>query len=128
MAPLSASLISMLLPFFSEDTIALKEQFVVMYLNKGNRVLGIYKLSNGGITGTVMDIRLVFSIALKVAAVSIILAHNHPSANLKPSLQDTSITKQIKEAGNLLNIQVLDHLILSPIKGEYYSFEEEAIL
>ncbi|PQV56112.1 RadC-like JAB domain-containing protein [Sediminibacterium magnilacihabitans] len=117
-----------LLPFFHQETIALKEQFIVMYLNKGNRILGVYRLSDGGMTGTVMDIRLVFSIALKIASVGIILAHNHPSANLKPSLQDISLTKQAKEAGSLLNIQVLDHLIVSPIKEEYYSFGEDGIL
>lgn len=119
---------TVLLPFFSKATIALKEQFVVMYLNKGNKVIGVYQLSSGGITGTVMDIRLVFCIALKTVATGIILAHNHPSGNLNPSPQDISMTERIMEAGNLLNIQVLDHLILSPIKGEYFSFKEEGVL
>ena len=78
--------------FFPSETIALQEKFVVMYLNRCNRVLGVYPLSTGGITGTMVDIRLILSVALKVAATGIILAHNHPSGNLQPSSADKDLT------------------------------------
>ena len=104
----------------------LVEQFKVLYLNTANRVLGLYQLSSGGITGTVADPRLVFAAALKINAVSLILCHNHPSGNLKPSIADEQLTQKIKGAGQLLDIKVLDHLILTPYG--YYSFADEGIL
>ena len=110
--------------FFPPDTIALQEKFVVMYLNRCNRVLGVYPLSTGGITGTMVDIRLILSVALKVAATGIILAHNHPSGNLQPSSADKMLTQKIKEACSFLDISVMDHIILNP-KGEYASFADE---
>lgn len=113
--------------FFPENLIALKEVFVVVYLNRCNRVIGVYELSSGGITGTVVDIRLVLGIALKVVATSIILAHNHPSGNLKPSRADELLTNKIKQAALYMDIQVSDHLILSSIEG-YYSFADEGLV
>ena len=110
--------------FFPSETIALQEKFVVMYLNRCNRVLGVYPLSTGGITGTMVDIRLILSVALKVAATGIILAHNHPSGNLQPSSADKMLTQKIKEACSFLDISVMDHIILNP-KGEYASFADE---
>lgn len=74
-----------LVELFPEETICLQEQFVVLYVNRANRVLGSYQLSKGGITGTVADVRLILSVALKTLASGLILAHNHPSGNLKPS-------------------------------------------
>ena len=113
--------------FISQNTIALQEHFIVMYLNRANRVLGVYKLSNGGITGTVADPRLILGIALKIAATGIILAHNHPSGNLKPSTADEQITKKIKTAAAFMDILVTDHLILSA-NGEFYSFADEGLM
>ncbi len=116
-----------LLKFFPEDTIALNETFVVGYLNRANRLIGVYELSKGGITGTVADPRLVLSVALKTAATGIILAHNHPSGNLQPSSQDKDITKKIQEACKLLDITLLDHLIVVS-DGAFYSFADEGQL
>ena len=116
-----------LINFFPAETIALQETFVVMYLNRANRVIGVYPMSKGGITGTVVDIRLLMSVALKVAATSIILAHNHPSGNLKPSVQDKELTKKIQDACKYFDISVTDHLIISHA-GEYYSFADNGLL
>ena len=117
-----------LVEFFPKDTISLQEKFVAMYLNRANRVLGVYQLSTGGLTGTVADIRLVLSVALKTAATGIIIAHNHPSGNLKPSVADLEITRRIKEGGKILEIVLLDHLIISPIGRSYYSFADDGLL
>ena len=87
-------------------------------------MLGIYPLSKGGVTGTVVDAKLVFSVALKCNASNLIIAHNHPSGNLKPSEADKSLTLKLKKAANLLDITLLDHLILS--KEGYYSFQDES--
>ena len=111
---------------FPQDTICLQEQFVVLYLNRANRVIGSYQLSKGGITGTIADVRLILSVALKTLATGLILAHNHPSGNLKPSEADVSLTNKIKEAAKLMDIQVLDHIILSDCG--YFSFADEKIL
>ncbi len=110
--------------FFDPETIALQEQFMVMYLNRSSRVLGIYPLSKGGITGTVADIRLILSVALKIAATSIILAHNHPSGSVRPSGTDIELTHKITEAARLMDIKVLDHIILTG-EGIYYSFGDD---
>lgn len=113
--------------FFSEEIIRLQEEFLVMYLNNGNRVLGVHKLSKGGLTGTIADIRLILGTALKTAACSIILCHNHPSGTLKPSISDIEITKKIIEAGKFMDIRVLDHLIISP-DDRYISLSEEGLI
>lgn len=114
--------------FFSDDTISLQESFIAMYLNRANRVIGVYPVSTGGITGTVADTRLILSVALKVVATAIILVHNHPSGNMTPSNADMSLTQKIKVAASYMDIQVTDHLILSPEVGCYYSFAEEGLL
>lgn len=99
------------------------EESVLLCLNRANKVLGWVKISAGGMHGTVMDQKVIFSIALKCCASAIVIAHNHPSGSLRPSEQDIRITKTIKEGGRLLDIQLIDHLILS---GEgYYSFADE---
>ena len=113
--------------FYPIETIALQEKFVAMYLNRANRVIGIYELSTGGITGTVADIRLILGVALKTAASSIILAHNHPSGNLQPSIQDKSLTEKIKKAAELIDVMLQDHIIIAP-NGRYYSFMDEGEL
>ena len=89
------------------------EYFYVLYLNRSNHLLGVHQLSKGGFTGTVIDVRVVYQVALKACACSIILAHNHPSGNLTPSDADQQITRKIKDAGKILEIQVLDHLIVT---------------
>ncbi len=90
------------------------EEFKVLLLNRANRVLGICQISQGGITGTVVDVKLILQYALKANASSIIMAHNHPSGNLMPSEADIQITRKIKEAGKLIDLSVLDHLIIAP--------------
>jgi len=114
--------------FFPQELIQLQEQFVVMYLNRANRIIGIYRLSTGGLTGTVADPRLILGTALKVAATAIILSHNHPSGNLKPSRQDEELTNKIKEACYYMDISLSDHIILSPIDGDYLSFADEGLI
>jgi DNA repair protein RadC len=102
------------------------EEFWILYLNYSNKVIAKSQLSKGGITGTVVDIRIVFKIALEQNATSIILSHNHPSGKLQPSDADITITKKIKMAGQQLDIPVLDHLIITE-KG-FYSFNDNGIL
>jgi len=112
-----------LINWFEEDTLALQEQFVVLYLNRANRVLAAYDASRGGLTGTIADPRLIMSTALKVAAAGLVISHNHPSGSLKPSEADIHLTEKIKGAGKLLDIQLVDHIILS--RDDYYSFADE---
>lgn len=108
------------------NIIEYQEEVKVVLLNKSNIVLGIYEMSKGGISGTVVDNRIILGVALKCNASNIILVHNHPSGNLNPSDADKSITKRLKEACNLLDISLLDHLIIT--NTGYYSFNDEAIL
>lgn len=124
----SADAYTLLLEAYNPDTIALQEQFAVLYLNAGNKVLGVYRASTGGITGTICDIRLVLTVALKVAATSMIISHNHPSGTLRPSRADEELTQKLKEAAKLMDLKVLDHLIISPLHGEYLSFADEGLL
>lgn len=101
------------------------EEFWVLFLNNSNKVIYKTQISKGGITGTVVDIRIVFKLALEHNATSIILSHNHPSGKLQASEADIQITKKIKEAGKNLDIQVLDHVIIT--EKSYYSFVDEGI-
>ena len=107
--------------------IAMQECFKLMLLNNGNRVKGIVEISTGGITGTLVDLRIVFAVALKSLTTAIIVAHNHPSGTLLPSHNDKALTRKIKEAGLLLDIKLLDHLIITP-EGKYFSFADEGLL
>jgi DNA repair protein RadC len=111
---------------WSEGKIELREEFYILLLNRANGVLGWSLIGAGGLTGTVCDPRLVFSIALKCLACSIILAHNHPSGNTQPSSSDIQLTKNLYEGGKLLEITVLDHLILTA-EG-FYSFADEGLI
>ncbi len=108
------------------DTIELQEEFKILLLNRANEVLGIYPLSKGGITGTVVDSRLIFAVALKCNATGIILCHNHPSGNLKPSDNDITLTRSIKKCADFLDITLIDHLIIT--KNGFYSFSNEGKL
>jgi DNA repair protein RadC len=111
---------------WDEGKMDLVEQFKVLFLNRANRVLCLFNVSSGGITGTVADPRIIYTAALKVNAVSLVLSHNHPSGSLKPSRQDEELTQKIKSAGSFLDIKVLDHVILS--SEGYYSFADEGLL
>ncbi|HSD08174.1 JAB domain-containing protein [Flavobacterium sp.] len=103
-----------------------QEQVKVILLNRANIVLGIYELSKGGVSGTVVDIKIILAIALKCNASSIVIVHNHPSGNLEPSQPDKSITQRLKEASKILDLTLLDHLIIT--KEGYYSFSDNGIL
>lgn len=102
------------------------EEFWILYLNNSNKIIKSAQLSKGGITGTLVDVRLVFKEALQLGAVGIILAHNHPSGTLKPSHADIQLTKKLKVAGESLDIKVLDHLIVT--EKAYFSFADENLL
>ena len=112
---------------WSQDEIAVRESFKVMYLDRSNQVKGFFTACEGAIDAAIADIRLVFGVALKSGATSIILAHNHPSGKLVPSSADMKLTNRMVEAGRILDIAVLDHLILS-YEGGYYSFADEGTL
>ena len=122
----SSDVYEILLHYWDLDKIDLLEEFKVLFLNRSNRVLQIYNVSSGGITGTVADPRLILAAALKVAACSMMLAHNHPSTSLKPSKADEELTSKIKYAAQFHDIKVLDHLIVS--SGGYFSFADEGVL
>lgn len=109
------------------DTIELFESFKVVFLNNANVVKGISTISTGGIAGTIVDIRLIFATALKTLSTAIILTHNHPSGVIVPSKADLQLTKKIVAAGELLDIKVLDHIIVTP-HGSFYSFANEGKL
>jgi DNA repair protein RadC len=111
---------------FDADHIEWVEEFVVIALSRSNKVMGFYKVSQGGISGTVADTRVIMQFALLSNACSIIIAHNHPSGNLKPSRQDEELTNKIRHAGNILDIKVLDHIILT--SEGYYSFLDNGLM
>jgi len=102
------------------------EEFHILFLNRSNRIISKVKISQGGINGTVTDVRLIMKKAIQFLASGIIVAHNHPSGNLNPSESDSKITQKIKDAGNLMDIQLLDHLIIS--EKDYYSFADNGLL
>ncbi len=102
------------------------EEFWLLLLNRANRVIKKHKISLGGVHGTVADPKIIFKTALEELASGIIVAHNHPSGNLTPSQQDIDLTRKLKEAGKLLEIQLLDHLIVAG--KQYYSFADEGLL
>ena len=108
------------------DIIEFQEESKVILVNRANFVLGIYTLSRGGISGTVVDIRIILSVALKCNATGIILIHNHPSGNLTPSDADKVITKKLKKACEMIDQNLIDHLIIS--KESFYSFSNSGIL
>ncbi len=105
------------------DQFELYESFYVLFLNRANRVLGYRCISQGGVSGTLVDPKAIFQAALLSNASAIILSHNHPSGNLTPSEADTRITNKIKSAGEFLEIQVIDHLILG--EDRFYSFADD---
>lgn len=112
---------------WDKGTIGFQESFKIVLLNKSNKVKGVYQISQGGITGTLVDIRILFAVILKTLSVGIILTHNHPSGKLQASQCDKQITEKIKKASQLFDVKLLDHIILTP-SGSYLSFADEGIL
>ncbi len=119
----STSVFELLQPILGELE---HEEFWIVYLNNSNKVLHTAQLSKGGITGTLVDVRLVMKQALDLSAVALILAHNHPSGAIRPSEADKQITQKLKVAATALDIKVLDHLIIT--QKEYFSFADEKLL
>ncbi len=114
------------LQYRNPDQIDFVEHFKVMLLNRANRVIGISDISVGGVFGTVADPKVIFVIALKAKCQLIILAHNHPSGNLNPSQPDIYITNRLKQAGEFLQLSVLDHMIIT--RDGYYSFADQGLM
>lgn len=112
---------------FDDETIGYKESFKVLLLNNANKLIGYTTISEGGLTSTVVDVRVVMQTALVSNATSIVLAHNHPSGTVRPSGQDDAITKKIKSACELMDIRLLDHIIVTPFDS-YYSYCDEGRL
>lgn len=109
------------------DQMSLLEEFHILLLDQANRAMGMYCVSKGGVSSTVVDLRIIFAAAIKARAAAIVLAHNHPSGQLRPSHHDIELTNKIIKAGDLLDIVVQDHLILSP-DGQYFSFADECLI
>jgi hypothetical protein len=111
---------------FPEGSVELQEQVIVLYLNRANDIIGFYRHSKGGIAGTVMDVRLILSAAIKSLSSAMIIAHNHPSGQTKPSTTDIHMAEQIKKSAQLFDIKLFDNLIIT--KESYYSFADEGLV
>ncbi|MDF2451912.1 MAG: repair protein [Bacteroidota bacterium] len=107
------------------NRIELCEEFIVVLLNNANKCLGWVKISQGGMTGTVVENKLILATALKTAATGVLIAHNHPSGNILPSTADISITQRLDNCCKMFDIKLIDHLILSGDTDNYYSFKDE---
>lgn len=118
--PDASTAYNLLMTMWDMNKIELVEQFYIMLLDRNNACMGISHVSTGGVSSCIVDPKIVFGIALKSRATGLILAHNHPSGNLEPSKADRALTYQLQEAGKLLDISVLDHLIVTP--KDYNSF------
>lgn len=117
---------NVLLQTWDDNKLEFVEQFKVMLLNRANKVLGVFEVSTGSTTATVADPKIIFAAAIKANASGIIIAHNHPSGNLSPSQQDIDLTRKVKDGGKILEVQLLDHVIITT--ESYYSFADEGIL
>ncbi|MDJ1497646.1 JAB domain-containing protein [Cytophagaceae bacterium DM2B3-1] len=111
---------------WQEGSLDHRESFYALFLSRSNQVISYYRVSEGGLAGTVADVKLIFQAALGCNASSVIVAHNHPSGNLKPSHADKDLTDKICQAGKILELPLLDHLILS--SEGYFSFADEGLL
>ena len=111
---------------FYGDEIEIYESFFILLLNRSNTCIGFAKISQGGCVGTVIDVKMIAKFVVDTFATGVILAHNHPSGNLSPSPQDIALTKRIKEAMNIFDVRVMDHLILG--NNSYYSMADECVL
>lgn len=112
--------------FFNDGTINFSEEFVMVCLNTAAQVIGYYRVSKGGMTSTTVDVRIIATIALNCCATNVIIAHNHPSGQLKPSEADKRVTERVKEGLNTLDIKLSEHIILSD-EG-YFSFADEGMI
>lgn len=122
----SREIYSLITNHWNLNTIEMLEEVKIVLLNKANKVLGIYDLSKGGISSSIIDIKIVLSIALKTLASGVIIVHNHPSGNLIPSQADISITEKLKSACKIIELNLLDHLIIS--SEDYFSFADEGMV
>jgi len=113
---------------FDADRIEWVEEFAVICLNRANKPIGLYKVSQGGVSGTVADPKVIFQTALLCNASGIIVGHNHPSGNCTASQADIDLTKKLREAGKFLEIQLIDHVILMPEGNKYFSFADEGLI
>lgn len=109
------------------ENIGLQEEFYILLLDRSNRVIGHRMISRGGVSSTLVDLRIIFACALKCCASAIIFAHNHPSGNLQPSEMDKRLTSRAIKAGELLQIKIWDHIIVAP-EGGYYSFADNRMM
>ena len=119
--------IMVLKKLFNENTICLQEQFSIIYMNYANRVIGTFSEFKGSFNASIVDLKLIVATAVKIMASRIIIAHNHPSGNIKPSDSDKKLTTKLKEGLKLLDIELVDHIILSP-DGNYISFANECLI
>lgn len=117
---------NVLMASWDMNKIEMVEQFRILLTNRANKVLGVMDVSTGGISGTMADPKIIFVSAIKALASGIILAHNHPSGNLNPSQNDIDLTKRLKTAGKLLDIDILDHLIIT--SEGYFSFADQGLM
>jgi DNA repair protein RadC len=108
------------------DSLPINESVIIIFLNRNNNTIGWYKVSQGGLSGSVIDVRLILATALNCLASGIIIAHNHPSGNLNPSEADSKMTQKLKNSAEIMDIQVLDHIILT--ETEYYSFADNGLI
>lgn len=122
----SVEVYNFILNHWDDDTLDIQENVKMLLLNSSNTILGVYDVSKGSINSTVIDLRLVLSVALKCLASSIILVHNHPSGNINPSEQDREFTKKIKSACKFLEIQLFEHIIIT--RYDYFSFADNGYI
>ena len=115
-----------LLANWNTDTIEYREEVNVILLNRANHIMGIYQASAGGQSGTIIDPKIIFGVALKSNCSALIISHNHPSGNLKPSAEDIKVTKRLVDGGKLLALPVLDHMIITT--DGYFSFADEGLI
>ena len=111
---------------FDSETLEIYESMFAVFLNRANNTIGFFKVSQGGLSGTVIDIRLILKTALDSLSHSIIICHNHPSGNIQPSEADKQITSKLKQAASFMDIQILDHIVLAT--DSYFSFCDEGLL
>lgn len=111
---------------FYGDDLEIYESFFILLMNRANNTIGYAKISQGGVTGTVIDVKIIAKYAIDSLCTSVICAHNHPSGNIHPSDADHQITQKIKNGLNLVDIQLLDHIILT--ENRYFSFADEGVL
>lgn len=123
---ISSDVVKIIRTIWDNRILEMQEEVKILFVNSSNTVIGFYSLSKGGITSSLVDIRLILSVALKCLATGLILVHNHPSGNLSPSSSDLAIVKKLKAACKLLDIALLDSIIIT--KESYISFNDEGLL